>query len=133
MTAVEPKPADRSLSQLVSSMTDDVTTLLRKEVELAKEELRAEGQKATKVAAGFGAAAGVGHYAGFALVITLGLLLDLLLPMWAAFLIVTVVLGAVAAALAQRARSQLPSLNPAPEQTIETLKEDVQWLKEQKS
>ncbi len=133
MSAVDPKQPDRSLSELIGDMTQDVSTLMHKELELAKEELRVEAGKASKAGQAFGVAAGAGVYAGFALVITLGLLLDLVVPTWAAFLIVTVVLGAVAAIFAQRGKVQLKEVEPKPEQTIQTLQEDAQWLSEQRN
>lgn len=133
MTDLQPKQPDRSLSELVGTMTEDVSTLLRKEMELAKEEMKVEAKKAQKVAIGFGGAAGTGLYAGFALVLTLGFALDAFLWQWLAFLIVTVVLGAIAAVLAQKGKKELDELNPKPEATIQTLKEDAQWLSEQKN
>lgn len=133
MTDLQPKQPDRSLSELIGTMTEDVSTLLRKEMELAKEEMKVEAKKAQKVAIGFGGAAGAGLYAGFALVLTLGFALDAFLWQWLAFLIVTVVLGVIAAVLAQKGKKELDELNPKPEATIQTLKEDAQWLSEQKN
>ncbi|MCU1497066.1 MAG: hypothetical protein JWM47_1019 [Acidimicrobiales bacterium] len=130
---VDPKQADRSLSELVSDMGQDLSILLRKEMELAKEEMRVEAKKATKAGQGFAGAAASGLYAGFALVLTLGFLLDVFLPTWVAFLIVTLVLAAVAAYFAKQGQAEMKKLNPKPEQTITTLKEDAQWLSEQKS
>jgi hypothetical protein len=133
MSSVQPKQADQSLAELVGSMSQDVSTLLRKEVELAKEELRADAKQAGKVGQGFAGAAAAALYAGFALVLTLGFALDVALPRWAAFLIVTAVLGALAALLARKGRSDLEHFDPKPDMTIETLKEDARWLHEQKN
>jgi F0F1-type ATP synthase assembly protein I len=129
----EPLRAERSLPELLSELTGDMTRLFRDEVELAKEELKQEGRKAGKAGAAFGGAAVVGLLAGVALVMFLGFLLDTFLPTWAAFLIVTVVLGAVAAVLGVQGRNKVQEIDPAPEQTIETLKEDAQWLSERRS
>jgi len=68
-----------------------------------------------------------------ALVMTLGFVLDVFVPAWAAFLIVTVVLGLVAAVLARQGRARLREVDPKPEKTMQTLKEDAQWLSEQRS
>ncbi|MGI8710785.1 MAG: phage holin family protein [Acidimicrobiales bacterium] len=133
MSTVEPKQPERSLSELVAAMGQDLSTLMRKEVELAKEEMRVEVQKASKAAQGFGGAAGAGLYAGFALVLTLGFVLDVFLFQWLAFLIVTIVLGVLAAVFAKKGQTELKKLNPKPEETITTLKEDAQWLSEQKN
>ncbi|MCU1371662.1 MAG: hypothetical protein JWO77_2856 [Ilumatobacteraceae bacterium] len=128
-----PVQGERTLAELVGTMTEDVSTLMRKEVELAKEELRVEATKAKKAGVGFGGAAASGLYAGVALVMALGFLLDEIMPLWLAFLIVAVVLGVVAAVLAKKGQQELKQLNPAPEQTIETMKENAQWLNERKS
>lgn len=129
----EPLRADRSLSELLGQLSDDLSALFRQEVELAKEEIKVEGRKASRAGAAFGAAAAVALLTGVALVMTLGLVLDTFLPTWLAFLIVTVALGAVTAVLAQRGRTEVRTLEPTPEQTIETLKEDAQWLSERRS
>lgn len=133
MDAVEPKQPERTLSELIGAMTQDVSTLMRQEVELAKEEVKVEVKQAGRAAAGFGAAAASGLYAGFALVLTLGFLLDEWLPTWVGFLIVTVVLGAIAAVTGKRGQAEMKKVDPVPQETITTLKEDAQWLSEQKS
>lgn len=133
MMTDEPVRAERSLGELMGDLTHDVSTLFRDEVALAKEELRQEGRKAGKAGAAFGGAAVVALLAGVALVLTLGFALDTFLPTWVAFLVVTLLLGAVAAVLGMRGKAQAKDIDPAPEQTIETLKEDAQWLSERRS
>lgn len=123
----------RSLSELVGDMTQDLSTLLRKEVELAREEIKVEVTKAARAGGGFGAAAYAGVLAGVGLVMTLGFLLDEVMPTWVAFLIVTVLLAAGASVAFLAGKQQLRTIDPVPEQTIETLKEDKQWLSEQRN
>lgn len=132
---LEPAQPDRSLPELLGMMTTDLSTLMRKEVELAREELKEEASKAGKAGGAFAGAAVVGLLAGVALVMTLGLALGALINdvWWLGFLIVTIILGAVAAVLALRGRAEIKTLNPTPDQTIETLKEDAQWLSERRS
>ena len=130
---VEPAEPDKSIGDLLSDMTSDLSTLVRQEMELAKEEMKVEVNKAGKAGAGFGGAAVVGLLAGVGLVLTLGFALDAFLWRWLAFLIVTAVLGAIAAALGMAGKKKIDELNPKPEKTIQTLKEDKQWLSEQKS
>ncbi len=130
---VEPVKPEKSIGDLLSDMTSDLSTLVRQEMELAKEEMKVEVNKAGKAGAGFGAAAVVGLLAGVGLVLTLGFALDAFLWRWVAFLVVTVVLGAIAAALGMAGKKKIDELNPKPEKTIQTLKEDKQWLSEQKS
>ena len=133
MTPLEPVQGERSLSELVTAMTEDVSTLMRKEVELAKEEIRIEARKAGKAGAGFAGAGISGLYAGIALVMALGFGLDQLMPSWLGFLLIAIVLAAVAAVLVKKGQAELEQLNPAPEQTIETMKENAQWLSEQRN
>jgi F0F1-type ATP synthase assembly protein I len=129
----QPLQADRSLPELLSQLSGDMTRLFRDEVELAKEELKQEGRKAGKAGAAFGGAAVVALLAGVGLVLTLGFALDSFLPTWLAFLIVTIVLGVIAAVLGIQGKNQAQAIEPAPEETIETLKEDAQWLSERRS
>jgi len=123
----------RSLPELVGDMTQDLSTLLRKEVELAREEVKVEVRKAARAGGGFGAAAYAAILAGVGLVMTLGFLLDEVMPTWVAFLIVTLLLAAGAAVAFLAGKKQLDTIDPVPEQTIETLKEDKQWLSEQRN
>ena len=129
----QPAQPDKSLGELFSSLTSDLSTLMRQEVDLAREEVRVEARKAGKAGGAFGGAAVVGLLAGVALVLTLGFALDAFMPAWAAFLIVTVVLALVAAVLARQGRARLREVDPKPEKTMQTLKEDAQWLSEQRS
>lgn len=133
MSTVEPKQPDRSLAELFSTLTSDITLLVRKELELAREELKGEASGLGKAAGALGAAAVVGLLCGVAFVMMAGFALDAVMPAWTAFLIVTIVLGIVAAVLGLQGQKRLKAINPKPEQTIETLKEDKQWLSEQRS
>jgi hypothetical protein len=116
-----------STGQLVSEVVTDISTLFRQEVALAKAEIREEAKKAGK---GAGLFAGAGGGAVFALLfVLLAVMFGLGKVMalgWAA-LIVAVTLGVVAAVLALAGRSTVRKVHPAPTQTVETLREDVQW------
>ena len=114
-------------------MTEDFSTLVRQELELAREEVKVEASRAGTVAKLFGAAGLVGYFALMMVLFAVAWGLAAVVPDGLAFLIVGVVLGAVAAVLALRGRTQVQALNPKPEQTIETLKEDAQWLSERRS
>ncbi|WP_018500589.1 phage holin family protein [Parafrankia discariae] len=124
-TMTEPRPA--STGRLVSDVAADVSTLFRQEIALAKAELRAEATKAGKGAGMFAGAGGAGYFALlFVLLAVMFGLGEVMALGWAA-LIVGVVLAAVAAVLALRGRSTVREVHPAPTQTVETLREDVQW------
>jgi uncharacterized membrane protein YqjE len=122
-------PRERSLGEIVGSITTELSTLVRQEITLAKTELRQDAKTAGK-GAGLLAGAGVaGHLFLIALtgliVIALGGLIGY---GWAA-LIVTVVWGIVAAVLAKSGQKALKAVPPPLEKTTETLKEDAQWAK----
>ena len=122
--------ADRPLGELMHRLSDQVSTLLRQEVELAKAELGQKGREAGRAAGFFAAAAVIGLLALGALTALFIMALDGAIPNWAAALIVTVVYAVVAGVLAMIGKRRLDEMgSPAPEQAIESTKEDVQWAK----
>jgi uncharacterized membrane protein YqjE len=126
----EPQAGDHSTSELLKQLTDQTTTLVRQEIELAKLELQEKGRKAGTGAGLFGGAGLFALYAVGALTATIILALATFLASWLAALIVAVVYGAVAGVLALRGRSQVKEATPpVPEQAVETTKEDVRWVK----
>jgi uncharacterized membrane protein YqjE len=121
-----------SAGELLKRFSEDATTLIRKEVELAKAELTEKGRKAGKGAGMFGGAGLFGLGAFGALTAFLILVLAEAMDTWVAALIVTAVYGAIAGALALQGKQKVEDAGPPqPEQTIETVKEDVQWAKTQ--
>ena len=126
-------PSDRSLGELAKQLAQDFSTLARQEIELAKAELSEKGKKFGLGGALFGGAGAAGLMALAALTAAVILLLALAIPGWVAALIVALVWGAVAAFLAFRGRDKIKEATPpVPEQTVETVKEDIQWLKNRK-
>jgi uncharacterized membrane protein YqjE len=121
-----------STGDLVKQLSEQTTTLVRKEIELAKVELTEKGKVAGKGAGMFGGAGVVGLLALGTLTAMILALLDKAMDFWIAALIVTAVYGAIAAVLAMSGRDRIKEATPpAPEQTVETVKEDVQWAKSQ--
>jgi uncharacterized membrane protein YqjE len=121
-----------SAGELLKQFSEDATTLIRKEVELAKAELAEKGRKAGKGAGMFGGAGLFGLGAFGALTAFLILVLAEAMDAWVAALIVTAVYGAIAGVLALQGKQRVEDAGPLqPEQTIETVKEDVQWAKRQ--
>ena len=124
---------EASLGEVAKQLTQDMSTLVRQEVALAKAELTQKGKELGKGGALVGGAAVAGWMALLALTLCLVFLLALVMPTWVAALIVTLVWGAVAAVLGMRGRDLIRAgAPPIPEQTIESVKEDVQWLKNRK-
>ena len=124
---------DRGTGELVKQLSSQVSTLVRQEVELAKAELAEKGKKAGAGAGMFGAAGLAGFMALFSLTAFLIFAFRVAMPAWAAALLVTALWAGVAGFLALRGREELREMGkPAPEMTIETIKEDVTWLKNRK-
>ena len=122
---------DRSLGELFSELSQETTTLIRQEVNLAKTEM---SQKASRVGkdVGFMAAGGAVAYAGLlAIVAGVIALLGLVIPLWLSALLVGLVVAAIGYFLVKRGLDALKQEDLAPRETIETLKEDKEWAKEQ--
>lgn len=118
----------RSLGDLLSELTDDAARLFRQELQLAKLELKRDAQEAGK-ASGMLAAGGVlGLYTLMLLLFAASWGLAVIMPTGLAFLIVGVIVGIAAAALAFAGRKRLRELDPAPRTTIATLREDKEWI-----
>jgi len=123
---------DRPVGDLLKLLSEQTSTLVSKEMELAKAELAEKGKKAGVGAGMFGAAGLFGVFAFAALTACLIAVLDTAMPLWAAALIVAAVYAAVGGVLALRGRTEVRSATPpVPEQAIESSKEDVQWAKQQ--
>ena len=123
----------RSLGDIVGDITRDLSTLMRQEMDLAKTELKQEVAKVGKGAGMFGGAGAAGYLALFFLSLALTWLLDNWMPLELAALIVGVLWGIVAAVLAARGKKEVQEANPQLPVTQQTLKEDVQWARAQKS
>jgi hypothetical protein len=123
-------PRDHSIGELVKDLATETSTLVRQEIDLAKAEMTDRGKRAGKGVGMLAAGAAVALLAFGALTAGLIAALDLAMPTWLAALIVTVVYGAIAAVLVQIGRKQVQeAAPPVPEETIESVKEDVQWAK----
>src|SRR5690349_13786270 len=117
--------AEPSLAELLSRTTQDLSGLLRAEVELAKVELKEEATTAARAGAMFGAAGVLGHLALLLALFAAAWGLDAIMPTGLAFLVVAVVVGVVAAVMFAIGRDRLREATPVAPQTAQTLKEDV--------
>jgi hypothetical protein len=123
---------ERSLGDLFAELARETSTLVRQEVQLAKAELTQSASEAGRGIASL-VAGGAIAYAGLLfllLAVVLGLW-DAGLEPWLSALIVGLVVVAIGAFLVLRARESLKPANLAPRRTVETLKEDQEWAKEQ--
>jgi uncharacterized membrane protein YqjE len=130
----QPIDPEQSLGDLFGRMTTDVGKLISTQVELAKVEIKDEVARAGK---GAGMVGGGGVAAVLAL-----LLLSFAVSYWVAdaldntgagFLIVGLVYAAVAAVLVLKGKQQITSATPIAEHTIEEIKEDVEWARQQRT
>jgi hypothetical protein len=124
-------PDDKSVSELISDMTSQLSTLLHKEVEMAVAELRDEAKQAAKAGGMLGAGAFAGYLAAVLAAFGLAWWFDRKLPRWVAFFLVAGLHGAAAAALLKRGAEEMKQVDPVPQQTIDSLKDNVEWVKAQ--
>jgi len=121
---------ERPLGEVARDLTRDVSLLVRQEVDLAKAEMAQKGRVAAPGLGMIGGAGVVGLMAAGSLTAFLILVLSIFLPEWGSALIVGAALAAVAFALAKQGKDRVGEAGaPIPEQTIETVKEDVEWAK----
>jgi len=129
--ASSPDLKERPIGELLKELSQQTATLVRQEIDLAKAEVTEQGKKAGLGAALFGGAGIVGFLTLGAFTAFLILLLAEAAPGWAAALIVTVVYAAIAAVLALRGKDKVQESTPPAPQTVETVKEDIEWARTQ--
>ena len=122
---------DRSVAEILQDVLRNLQQIVRSEVRLAKTEVREEVIKAKSAAVFIAGGALCGIFAVFSLLLASVYGLTLVVPNWAAALIVTAVLTAVAAMTTLAGLKQLKRIHPAPAKTVETMKENVAWAKQQ--
>jgi len=125
------EPGQEPVSELVQRASQQLTELVRGELRLAQAEMKEKGKRYGKGGGLFGGAGVVGFLMLQALVATVIAALSVPLPVWAAALIVTAVLGVIAAVMALGGKKQVDRASPpVPEQAIENVKADVAEIKE---
>jgi len=122
--------AEASAGELVKQLSEQTSRLVRQEMELAKAELAIKGKRAGIGAGMFGTAGLLGLYAVGALITAAIAALATAVDTWLAALIVAVVLGAAAGVAALMGKNKVQeAMPPVPEDSVESVKEDVQWTK----
>ena len=135
MTRVEtdpsqPKQPEKSLGDLFGELSQEFGELVRTQTELAKTEIREQTDKAKKAAGAFGGAAVAGYMALLLLSFAAAWGLSEIVPEGVAFLIIGLVYGAVAGVLFLRGRQRVREFSVVPEETVQSVKEDVQWARQ---
>jgi hypothetical protein len=123
--------SEKPLGELFSDLASDMSNLVRQEVELAKVEV---GQKAKHIGRNIGylvVGGAIAYAALLAVIAAIILLLDNVMPSWGASLLVGVVVAGIGWLLIGKAVSALQQTDVTPRETVETLKEDAAWVKQQ--
>jgi protein-S-isoprenylcysteine O-methyltransferase Ste14 len=120
------------MSQLISGIVGDAQELVRKEIALARQEVREEIDAAKNAGIKLGIAGAVLAVGGLLVVLAIAQgIADLLnWPVWAGYALVGVVLAIVGGVLLSAGQRQIKSVHPVPERTVETIKENVEWIKD---
>jgi len=122
---------ERSFAEILESIVGNVQGIVRSEIRLAKSEIREESVKAGRAAGMLATGVLLAVYAGGFVLLTCLLALELAMAAWLAALIVAVVAGAVGAVLIKLGWKRMKRVDPRPDQTIQTVKENVEWAKHQ--
>jgi uncharacterized membrane protein YqjE len=129
--SVQDDPRERGIGELVKDLASQTSTLVRQEIKLAQAEVTEKGKVAGRGAGMLAGAAVAALLMLGALTALIVVVLDSFLGLWLAILIATLLWGIVAAVLAQTGRKALQAATPPVPQTVETVKEDIQWAKTQ--
>jgi hypothetical protein len=119
-----------SIGGLIRGIMADVRQLMREEIALARVEMREQAQRAKLAALALGAAAVALAIGGIFLLVSVAVgIADLLdWPVWAGFLIVALVLSIAGMVMLSTGRKRLSTIRPVPEQTMQSLKENSEWI-----
>ncbi len=121
---------ERSVADVLQDILRNLQEIVRSEMRLAKVEIRDEARQA--VSSGIWIAAGlVGALSALSFLLwTVAYLLATRMPIWAATLLVAVVLACVAAVLIIGGIRRVKHVQPIPAQTVESIKENLEWMKQ---
>jgi drug/metabolite transporter (DMT)-like permease len=121
-----------SVASLLSGIVGDAQVLIRQEIALARQEIREELSNAKDASIALAIAVGVLAVGGLLLVLTLAQALAYFLnwPVWVGYGIVGIVLAIAGYVLLSSAQKRMKEISPVPEKTVETMKENVEWIKD---
>jgi uncharacterized membrane protein YqjE len=123
--------SDRSVADVLQDIIGNIQNIVRSEVRLAKTEVREELAKAQSAGLFVGLGAVSGLYGLLFLLLTIVYALSTVMPTWAAALIVTIVLAITAGAMLRVGLKRLKQGHPTTEKMIESVKENIEWAKQQ--
>lgn len=123
--------SEKPLGELFSDLASDMSNLVRQEVELAKVEISQKAKHVGRNIAYLVVGGAIAYAALLAVIAAIILLLDNVMPSWGASLLVGVVVAGIGWLLIGKAVSALQQTDVTPRETVETLKEDAAWMKQQ--
>jgi uncharacterized membrane protein YqjE len=123
--------SDRSISDILQDLIRNLQSIVRSEVRLAKTEVREEITKAKSAILLLGIGAVCGIFGALFLLLTIMYALALTLPLWASALVVTILLAIPAALTLKAGLKQMKRVDPVPNKTIESMKENAEWARQQ--
>jgi uncharacterized membrane protein len=126
-----PHNSEPTLGQLVNGLMSDASLLLRQELALAKHEMYEEARKTKTAAVYIGAGIGIAALGGLLFILMLVHLVNYLTdwPLWLCYAIVGGICAILGVVLLYRGKQQISQIDVVPEQTVETMKENVRWFK----
>jgi uncharacterized membrane protein YqjE len=124
-------PAERSIADVLQDIMRDVQEIVRSEVRLAKTELREEAIKAKTAAGLLGAAAITALFAAFFVLLAVVYALTLVMAGWAAALLVGIGLTVLATVMVMAGLSRFKQIQATPARAMDSMKENVEWVKQQ--
>lgn len=129
----ESRAGEPSVAELVSGLVNDARLLVRKEIDLAKHEVSAEIGKVRQGAVALGIGAGVALIGAFLLAQMLVYLLQAVsgLSVWVSYLVVGGLFAVIGGVLLMQGINRVKQIDPVPHETIESVRKDVEWIKEQ--
>jgi hypothetical protein len=132
-TQMQMQKDERSLGDLFSELAAETGTLVRQEVSLAQAEISDKANRVGKQIGYLAIGGAIGYAAMLAIMAGIIIALSRFVPAWAAALLVGAIVGAVSFFLISSAIERLKNTNLKPEESVESIKEDAQWLKNQLS
>jgi len=127
------RTSDTSVSDLISGLVNDAQQLVHREIDLAKREVAIEVDKVKQGAVALGIGAGLAVIGALLLGHMLVYLVQTLtgLSLWVSYLIVGAIFAIGGGLLLMQGIKRMQTVDPVPRETIESVKEDIQWIKEQ--
>ena len=121
----------RSIADVFDDIVGNVQTIIRSEIRLAKTEITEETRKAGRAAGLLAGGSVAGLFTAWLLLLTFLFALATVMPMWGAALLLFVIMAAFTVVLVMTGRKRFKTVHPKPEKTIESVKENVAWVKRQ--